>query len=786
MLQTKTLLCFLFLSVILSSCALHQKNLKGDAGASGAFTEENNLLGNSTFSGKSYLPWTVSFTSPGVAEGKLKDGAFCVEVENKGINNWDAQFRHREMTIVSGRQYHIEFKIWSDKPTMTRYKVGMSGPPYEEYWADVLDITTEPQRHTATFTMNAKDDPTAEFAFHIGGDMAVNTTGPYTVCIDDVVLADPEFSKKDSGADAPVPNILVNQTGYYPQLEKFATVRNESTTPIKWELIGNGNKVLTTGETTVFGLDKDSGDTVHTLNFTDFTTPGEGYVLKVGDDKSHPFDIRDDIYSRLKYDALKFFYHQRQGIDIAMPYAEKKQWAHPAGHTGDVSIPCLPKNQYYGKKTPYEGCDYKLDVSKGWYDAGDHGKYLVNGGITVWSLLNWYERTQHLGGSPEAFADGKGNIPEGGNGVPDILDEARWEIEFFLNMQVPEGKPRAGMVHHKVADNDWTALAIWPHEVDLPRYLHPPSTTATLNMAASVAMAARIWKEIDAEFAQKCLLAAERAFAAAVKYPEEWASSDAGHGSGPYDDSNADDEFYWAAAELFITTGKNEYKKAMTSSPFFKTVPVFVEGGDISGTLNWRFVAPAGSLSLAVVPNKLPRKDIKDIHDALIKAGDEYAGLVDKQGYRLPMSGKYVWGSSSYVLSGMMVLGLAYDISKDKRHLNAMASGMDYFMGRNPMDITYVTGYGERPFRNPHHRFWAYQADPAFPKAPPGIISGGPNTELQDPMVNAAGLQGCSPLKCFLDHIEAWCVSEIAINWNGMLVWVSSYLDEQARQGESP
>ena len=81
---------------------------------------------------------------------------------------------------------------------------------------------------------------------------------------------------------------------------------------------------------------------------------------------------------------------------------------------------------------------------------------MVNAGISVWTLLNQYERDKHLGSSASDFADGKMAIPEKKNGVPDILDEARWELEFELKMQVPDGQPLAGMVHHKVHDVEWT------------------------------------------------------------------------------------------------------------------------------------------------------------------------------------------------------------------------------------------------------------------------------------------------------------------------------------------
>src|SRR6185503_9582574 len=300
---------------------------------------------------------------------------------------------------------------------------------------------------------------------------------------------------------------------------------------VPWELLNAKGEVVAKGSTVPFGFDKSSGDQVSIADFTAYAEKGTGYTMRVGKDVSHAFDIRDDLYAKMKYDALAFFYQQRSGIPIEMPYAGNPQWVRPAGHIGvkpnygDNSVPCHAS----------AGCKYTLDVSGGWYDAGDHGKYVVNAGISVWTLLNWWERTQALGTSAGDFADGKMAIPENKNGVPDILDEARWELEFELKMQVPDGNKLAGMAHHKIHDVKWTQLSTGPHEDPMPRALQPPSTAATLNLAANGAQAARIWKKIDPAFADKCLAAAERAWEAAKANPAIIAPA-TGDDGGPYDD----------------------------------------------------------------------------------------------------------------------------------------------------------------------------------------------------------------------------------------------------------
>ena len=265
------------------------------------------------------------------------------------------------------------------------------------------------------------------------------------------------------------------------------------------------------------GNDAASGEPLHLIDFSDFSQTGNRYRLAVGDARSREFRIAPDLYARLPFDALAYFYHNRASTPIEARFAGGERWARPAGHAPDRAT-CISGPDQDGNRWP--GCSYTLDVSRGWYDAGDHGKYVVNGGIAAWTLMNAWERQQHLR-RPHLFRDGAAAIPEAGNGVDDLLDEARWEMEFLLAMQVPDGttdaRPRgraaqrpepsssveidaSGMAHHKIGDARWTALPMPPHLDPETRYLHPPSTAATLNLAATAAQCARIWRTIDAGF----------------------------------------------------------------------------------------------------------------------------------------------------------------------------------------------------------------------------------------------------------------------------------------------
>ncbi|WP_231648211.1 glycoside hydrolase family 9 protein [Saccharothrix sp. NRRL B-16348] len=565
------------------------------------------------------------------------------------------------------------------------------------------------------------------------------------------------------------PAVKVNQVAYVPGLPKQATVVNGSGSPVAWTLRNAAGATVASGQTTVRGADSLSGDNVHVADFSSFDAPGTGYVLSVAGTNSAPFDISADPLKRLRYDALAFFYHQRSGTPILAEHVGS-QYARPAGHLnaspnrGDNGVPCRVS------------CGYTSDVRGGWYDAGDHGKYGVNTGIAAWQLINEYERTLHVNGADRAaLGDGKLAIPERGNGVPDILDEARWGVEFLLKMQVPQGRADAGMVRHKVSDENWTALPMRPDQDPEPRLLSAVTTAATLNLAAVAAQAARVWKDIDAGFASRALTAAQLAYTAAKANPTRYADANDGNGGGTYVDNNVTDEFFWAAAELFTTTGAGNYRADVTGSSFFRG-----RGFD-QGGFDWWWTAGLGDTTLALVPNGLSASDVSATRAAFASYGDRLLNQAATQGYPAPASG-YYWGSNGVVANAANVLALAHDFTGQAKYRTGVYQALDYLFGRNPFNHSYVTGYGERATRNSHHRFWANQLNPSLPIPPAGLLAGGPNVDLQDPVAQQQ-LAGCKPQKCYLDDINAWSVNEVALNWNSALAWLSAWAAEKAGPG---
>lgn len=581
-------------------------------------------------------------------------------------------------------------------------------------------------------------------------------------------------------ADPPEIAIDLNQIGYAPAASKIAIVRVQTRDPMPWRVLDAAGRVVAQGKTVPLPIDPRAGAMQHRVDFSMIRTPGEGYQLRIGAIPSPMFAIRPAPYRGLARDTLAFFYHQRAGTPIAARFAGGEQWARPAAHVGE-KVTCFTGKDQRGNAWP--GCGHTLDVTGGWYDAGDHGKYVVNGGISVWTLLNLYEWT---GG--KAFPDRAQAIPEAGNGIPDLLDEARWEVEFLLAMQVPDGtrmplpvdqndRMRAlhltevdagGMAHHKVADERWTAIPMRPDRDPERRFLYPPSTAATLNLAAVAAQCARIWATIDPAFSRRCLDAATRAWAAAERNPRIFAVGDF-TGSGGYGDRDVSDEAFWAASELYATTGDAHFRDALSASPHYRD--------GVKAEPGWPATAPLGLATLALASADARIRD--QARRAITAAADRFERERTEVAYRIPYaSERYSWGSNSNLLNRAMLLLMAARWTNEARYRDAAGDVMDYLLGRNPLGQSYVSGYGAQPMTNPHHRFWARQKDAAYPPPPPGALSGGPNnTAMTDPVAQA--LKGkCAPQRCWVDHIDAYALNEVTINWNAPLVWVATVIDD--------
>ncbi|ANB10047.1 glycosyl hydrolase family 5 [Streptomyces ambofaciens] len=724
--------------------------------AAPAGAEETEQVKNGTFDNGTESWWSSSNVTAGVSDGRL-----CADAPGGTANRWDAAVGQNDVTLVAGESYRFSFSATGTPADhVVRAIVGLSVSPYDTYHEVSPQLSVSGNTYSYTFT-SPVDTTQGQVGFQLGG-----TPDAWRFCVDDVSLLGgvaPEPHVPDTG-----PRVRVNQVGYLPSGPKNATLVTDATSRLPWQLKDDGGRTVAQGWSVPRGVDASSGQNVHSIDFGRHQRPGEGYTLVADGETSRPFDIGTAAYERLRTDSAKYYYTQRSGIAISDEL--RPGYARPAGHVGvapnqgDTEVPCRPGE-----------CDYTLDVSGGWYDAGDHGKYVVNGGISTWELLSTYERSLHARtGEPSKLGDGTLAIPESGNKVPDILDEVRWELDFLLKMQVPDGQPLAGMAHHKIHDEAWTGLPLLPDDDPQKRELHPPTTAATLNLAATAAQAARLYRPYDREFAAKALAAAREAFAAALAHPDVLADESDGIGGGAYPDGQVEDEFYWAAAELYLTTGERGFRDRVLGSP--------VHTADIFGPLgfDWARTAAAARLDLATVPSGLPGRD--KVRRSVVQGADRYLATLKAHPYGMPYAPEgnvYDWGSSHQVLNNAVVLATAYDITGGSKYRDGAVQSMDYILGRNALNMSYVTGYGEVNAHNQHSRWYAHQLDPSLPEPPDGTLSGGPNSNIQDPYAQSK-LQGCVAQFCFIDDIQSWSTNEHTINWNAALARMASFVADQS------
>ena len=513
--------------------------------------------------------------------------------------------------------------------------------------------------------------------------------------------------------------ISVNQIGYYSNLQKIATFGDNagdilhgssklslSASTYDFELVdAKSNEVVYTGTSGSKINDADSADTVYKLDFTEYTTPGEYYLRIAGEKwRSFNFYIGDNIYSdsshRLLTNAMNYFYQNRSGIDIEDEYCTSggedgkgSGMGHKGGHKTDTASVQKAWINEYSSDTEATGtyASSKLTANGGWYDAGDHGKYVVNGGISVWTLQNMYERSAMYGTDTEKFADDSGVvvIPEAGNGTPDVLDEAAVELDFIAQMKVEASEPTWGKVadglyYHKLHDHKWTGLATRPwdyeEEWETVRIVKPPTLAATLNYAACAAQAARLWADYDSAKAETYLETAIEAFEAYEKHWYEYDSKEVQHptldttcpaeeineeslyapmwqakGGGPYGDNNVLDDAYWAACEIFVSASRmgnssaaDTFKQIIDDSEYAYTCKTRMVGGENKDgsftSFNWGNTASAGSLTLALHYDLLSDSEVEKLNANIIKAADDYVAMEEQQGYGLP----YIYDGPDY------------------------------------------------------------------------------------------------------------------------------------------
>lgn len=538
--------------------------------------------------------------------------------------------------------------------------------------------------------------------------------------------------------------IAVNQLGYRPQDRKIAVISGSvGGVSGAFRLVDAGSgEVLWTGEADAPTEDQASGMTVSRLDFSAWDRPGT-YRIETAEDgqgqASYPFAIQYDIYQEAHRGLLKAFYFFRCGMELTKEFAGP--WKHTACHLAPAII-------HGHEDAP------RLDACGGWHDAGDYGKYVGPGAKAVADLLLAFEHY------PAAFAKPV-PLPETNGVIPDVLHECRYELEWMLRMQ----EPATGGLYHKLTTLQFPGLDVMPEDDTADLYASPISAAATGCFAGVMAMAARLYAPYDAAFANGCLRAAEQAWSWLERNPNvPGFRNPPDVATGEYGDEQDADERYWAAAELYRTTGQLRYHEA------FRLLAE--SGGFDTYELGWADMGGYGTISYLLSEREWNPDLAARLKEGFFQRAAVLAKISEEDGFGISLQpDEYIWGSNMVVLNRAMILLLADRLSGTEVYAPQALEHINYLFGTNAVGMSYVTGFGANPVAHPHHR---PSVGDGVEAPVPGLVSGGPNRGLQDEYA-AAYLNGAAPAASFADHEASYSTNEVTIYWNSPAVYVLSH-----------
>ena len=575
--------------------------------------------------------------------------------------------------------------------------------------------------------------------------------------------------------------IFVNQLGYLEKGEKRAIFPYECK---HFWLINEAGEICMEGDTKVFGHDKASDDEVTVGDFSSFTTAGK-YRVKgarafaekneenVAVEYSPWFSIGGDVYDGLHVDLMKAYYFLRCGMDLTEEYAGKYQ--HKACHLGKTVL--------------WENPEVSVEAVGGWHDAGDYGRYVTAGSCALAHLLYAYKMY------PDVFEKVSYHIPESGNGVPDILNECRYELEWFLKLQRTDGG-----VYHKVTTAQHAAF-VMPEEDLEQLYALPVSSMATADFSAICALAAPIYRPYDADFASRLEKASKKAYWWLMENPEFLGfRNPEGCGTGEYGEWSDHSNRFWAACELYSLTGEKKYHDDLLEAlekQFPLTALGYAEVGGF-GVLSYLLSKQGKSVNL-----------LSKFFNAIVTDAAQRVRISEECGYGVSMlEWEYGWGSNMGVMRQGMIFAIADYFGLENKVKEAAktaglpkrwrwpgekeepyvqgprenrgwsmrdhaAAELDYLLGCNALGVSYVTGNGENAYNYPHLR--PAHAD-GIEECMPGMVSGGPNRYRQDPRAKEVVPEGTPAMKSFADDYQCFSLNEITIYWNSPAVFALAYL----------
>lgn len=529
--------------------------------------------------------------------------------------------------------------------------------------------------------------------------------------------------------------IRLNQIGYISHMPKTAVYTGASD---YFQIIDSRNRIMYSGTINKPVFDFASGENVSIIDFSTINLSGI-FHIKVGWKRSHEFVISSNPYKNIKNAFIKGLYYNRCS---ALLHNYAGEYAHPACHDETAAL--------------FENSNRYLDVTGGWHDSGIYGKNVVTACTCLGHLLYSYKMT------PNSFNDWV-NIPESGNGIPDVLNEAKFELKWLIKMQA-----RDGGVHHKVSSVSGINSKL-PHEDKTSQFIFERSHQATACFTAVTALASGIFREFDPDFADILYSAAFNSWIwlmnnpKFIPYENHYSVEILTYGDKP--DTDFNDDLFWAVCELYSLSGEQGFHdKLMELFPLVNRIGF--ENGDVGG-----FGMMAYMLSNQHKENSI----VEGIKAKLSLFAEICCNNSHSSGYKTALlSNDYIFNSNLKVLNNAIGLIFAYHILEKNQYLHTAMDQFDYILGKNPVDTCFVTGFGTTGVSRPHHRPSAFDE---IEQPVPGLIVVGPNMNKEDEFAKWNITDDTAPAKCYYDIGTCYSTNETAIYCNSAAVFVSAFLD---------
>lgn len=560
-----------------------------------------------------------------------------------------------------------------------------------------------------------------------------------------MVLASMAFMSA-GGASVLAAEVHVDQVGYLTDHTKQAMVSEADSDSFRL-LDAKTGTVVYEGKLSAAKYDPMSEENISVADFTDFKKPGL-YRLAAGDRESYDFAIGDNVYAVPMVQTWRSYTLSRSGTPMQDSLTGL---AIREGHAQDKQAEVYFTDQLNNKGD-------KVDVSGGWYDAGDYGKYTTTAALASAELMMAYEA------NPDHFTSGQLFFPQGVRGeknLPDALSEVKFELDWLRKMQRKDGS-----TFHKVAGAWWPGFDVTPDTDTQPRYLYSTATSSTAMYGASLAVGARVLSSFDRVYAQNLQKDALRVWQYLEKTAEPVYRVDEGQesGSGPYNKNTDREERLWLAAELFKTTGDKKYEAALKKDEaLFTTKP---------GFFTWDNTLALAQYAYATSPQADPALQAR-VRAAFLSYADEICRQIAGDGYRCSLKQEeYTWASTKNALTKGDILLMANELQPKREYVEGALDQVHYLFGRNALDRSFMTGVGDNPPEHPHNRI--HESTGAYV---PGLVVGGPNAVSGgDPDQTAYLASKHVPIsKSYLDVLTSWSTNEYAIDYTATAAYALAY-----------